>query len=628
MAKKKNNIKVNVEKNSEKRNTTKKVEFDWLEGKIPYLIIAVATIFSFITASSNELLYWDDNFYVTNNELVTKPTLENFVKLLNTEISLNYHPITMLSMWLNSAIFGPKAGPFIVVNVLIHIANTFLVFKLIKKLAPNALFVALGVALIWAVHPMRAESVIWIAERKDVLYTLFFLASINYYISYYNSNNKRWLTFSIILFVLSCLSKAMAVTLPMVLLLIDYWYSGKIIEKEKISAKVPYFIIALLFGIMAVKVQGGSDLGGFLQKTTTESAIGFQFSLFDRLRFGFYGFWVYIIKLFIPVSLHNYYAYPKIENGDFNNPKYILAAVSGILLLTSTIFIYKNKKEIVFGILFFFFTVVTVLQFLAVGSAILAERYSYIPHIGLLFALFYFLQNKIKNQKLLLAGTAAWALLLISMSIGQCKIYKNTETLFENSVLYEQHSPMVYEKLIDSYGRKGLYDKVISLSNIAEQNKSTSGPIYKALGNSYALKKDFTKAISYFDTGLKLEKENLKHEIYYNKALAYRDMGNFAEAAKNITIAHNTTDKPLKYIQLKCFMQLKAAQYDSCVACCTTLISNKISVDTAYNYRGYSKYYLGDTKGALQDMTNAVATNPNYIEAKNNLQNMRMVFRN
>jgi protein O-mannosyl-transferase len=122
------------------------------------------------------------------------------------------------------------------------------------------------VALFWGIHPMHVESVIWVSERKDVLYTMFFFLSCIQYIKYLEQNARKNLIYCFIFFVLSCLSKGMAVILPLVLLLIDYWYGRDFITVKNITSKIPFLIVAFLFGALAIHIQGGGNLGGKIEK--------------------------------------------------------------------------------------------------------------------------------------------------------------------------------------------------------------------------------------------------------------------------------------------------------------------------------------------------------------------------
>ena len=182
-------------------------------------VLALLTFIAYVGAFKNGFVEWDDQHYVTNNDLVLNPTAANLKMILTRIVALNYHPITVLSLAMNVILFGKGAGSFIITNVILHTVNTLLVFRFIQKLTDGTKIVAFLTALVFGLHPMHVESVAWIAERKDVLYVFFFLLSCLSYLKFREINQSKWLIISLLLFICSCLSKAMAVPLPIVLLL-------------------------------------------------------------------------------------------------------------------------------------------------------------------------------------------------------------------------------------------------------------------------------------------------------------------------------------------------------------------------------------------------------------------------
>jgi hypothetical protein len=251
--------------------------------------LVVATLVAFVGGFGNDFVRWDDNSYVTENPLVQHPTLANLVRLLRAECAFNYHPLTMASLWLNSALSGQAATSFIITNTMLHIVNTVLVFFLARKLAKGDQFIAFFTALLWGVHPMHTESVTWVSERKDVLYSLFFFASCIQYVKFTELGKRKFWISALLLFILSCLAKGMAVMLPLVLILIDHWCDKEPLSVKRLVQKVPFFIVALLFGLLAIHVQSGGDLGGLIERLsqTGESAIKAGLSIGQRICFGF-----------------------------------------------------------------------------------------------------------------------------------------------------------------------------------------------------------------------------------------------------------------------------------------------------------------------------------------------------
>ena len=582
-----------------------------------YIILGIAVLLAFVGGFSNGFVNWDDQMYATENTMIQKPTFANLIRLLTVECALNYHPLTLVTLWFNSALFGQGSTSFIVTNTVIHIINTFLVFRFTQQLSRNNTLVSFLVALFWGIHPMHVESVTWISERKDVLYTMFFFLACIQYVKYLEKNERKLLIYCFILFILSCLSKAMAVVLPLVLMLIDYWFDKGFLTVKNITQKIPFFIVALLFGALAVHVQGGGNLGGKLEKMTLDVALSDALTLGDRIKFGFYGFLVYIFKLFIPIRQHNFYAYPSPDK--YGAIQYVTAPIWALIILGGTVFFYRRKKEVFFGIMFFFFTIVLVLQFLSVGGAILAERYTYIPYFGIIFLVFYGLYQKISSKKLLFYGGLLLAPVFIYLTYKQTLTYKDTGTLFSNSYKYEPESPVVNENLANHFGRSGEIDQVIRYGEYAVSKGVQSYALMGALANAYYLKGNMPKALELYQKSIDNSPEHRKFVAYYNRGIANRDAGNYAQSAADFTKAMELGQNRNTYLPFRAFANLKANKFQEAYDDYSTMINLGIAVDTAYNDRAVARYSMGDKQGAIKDLKEVMKRNPNYKDARENL---------
>src|SRR6187549_3709079 len=225
----------------------------WLLGVLVITGICLLPMFN------NGFTNWDDDVYVINNLVIKTPDW----KAIFTEPSAyNYHPLTMLTLAFNYAISGMEPFSYHLVNWLLHILNTALVFLFIYKISGRKIFVAAFTSLIFGIHPMHIESVAWISERKDVLYTCFFLLALLRYWSFLESDKRSKILFCFIFFILSLLSKPAAIILPFVLLLLDYWHGRSFSWKVWVE-KIPFLIFSLLFGLITIKVQAADAIVGF-----------------------------------------------------------------------------------------------------------------------------------------------------------------------------------------------------------------------------------------------------------------------------------------------------------------------------------------------------------------------------
>jgi protein O-mannosyl-transferase len=346
-------------------------------------VLVVSVFIAFSGGFNNEFVNWDDQNYVYQNPIVKNPT-GHWGTAWSSHVALNYHPLTMTSLMINSALFGiESARSYIVTNTIIHLLNVLFVFwfalLLLKNkseiLLPKAgkpLFVAFVTALLFAIHPMRVESVIWVSERKDVLYSFFFLAACINYLKYLDSEkNRKYLIYSFFLFLASCLSKGQAVVLPIVFLLLDYWRERKF-ERNVFVEKIPFLVLSLLFGLIAVSVQGGGNFGGLLHVegiAGTAMNAAPKGSIFSNILYAGYGFMMYCYHLVIPFKLSSLYPYRAPEE---SHPEYFLGLMAMLIVICVGIFNYGRNKIITFGIGFFLITIALVLQLLQVGGAIMA----------------------------------------------------------------------------------------------------------------------------------------------------------------------------------------------------------------------------------------------------------------
>ncbi len=378
-------------------------------------VICLLTLLCFSYTLNNQFLYWDDNQFIFNNIYIRRLSWENIKYLFSHEFGANWQPLTMLSYSVNYYFSKFSPAGYFFTNVLLHVANTALVFFVIRNLMTlfsktqtlltpnpslsnregenpkqgvsqniNSIFIPAFVSLWFGIHPMHVESVGWLFERKDVLYTFFYLSGLLAYIQYVKNKQIKWLIYTFLLFICSCLSKPMAVVFPASLILIDYLLNRKLNRNIWIE-KAPFLLLSLILGILTLHTQKEAH------------ALDYTFSLTDRFFIASYSFFEYIIKLFYPFNLSGFYPYPmnpgeSIPASFYIRPVLVLFVTALPLYLTYM----KNKtwfRIILFGLGFYLVNIALVLQFLSVGSAIISDRYSYMSYIGLFFILAYFMNE-------------------------------------------------------------------------------------------------------------------------------------------------------------------------------------------------------------------------------------------
>ncbi|MEO0006082.1 MAG: hypothetical protein RJA20_278, partial [Bacteroidota bacterium] len=380
----------------------------------PALVALIAYIL-YAPASGNSFLDWDDQMYVTENPMLLLKDKPGAPSVWTTPIALNYHPLTMKTIEWDAGRGGMKSngtfvpGPFVSTNIMLHTLNSVLVFFLAWLLTGRNMFASLFSGLLFAVHPMHVESVLWISERKDVLYAFFFLLSLLSWLHFTQTRKPVWYMAAFVLFVLSCLSKAMAVSLVPVLFLLDWWNGRSMRSAGVWLEKLPFVAAAVLFGLMAMDVQAGGNFHGWLSNVEgAKDAIASTFSLAQRAQFAGYGMMQYLLKFFAPFGLSPFYPYPDQSllgaglPASFSVYSALFAAVAGVAVWSM-----KKTKLGLWSFAFYFFTVILVSQIISVGVVVMADRYTYVPYIGLGIGLTYGLWQLASRSAG--ARTAAWA---------------------------------------------------------------------------------------------------------------------------------------------------------------------------------------------------------------------------
>ena len=425
------------------------------------LITTTITWFAYSRALDHDFVNWDDPHYVTENVLVRK---QNYRQLLTTVVSLNYHPLTMISLAADAA--EPlSARPFIRTNVLLHLVNTGLVLWLAFLLSGRRILVAAFVALLFGIHPMHVESVVWVSERKDVLYTLFFLAAAMAYWRYLEVRRWRWLSVTFGLFLLSCLSKGMAVVFPLVMLLLDFWKRRPLLERRAMLEKVPFLAVSLLFGLIALDVQAGGDFHGLLTLASLKKALvpDTGFTSFQRLAFPSYGHMMYVARLLVPVNLSPYYPYP--STAEAGQLRYVLAPIFLLLTLALGVWGVRRAPLLAFGIGWYLAAVVMVLQWIPVGSAIMADRYTYLSSVGLFFLLAMGIDEAYRRSRAV--GMTLWGMgavfsgFLFLRTVQQAEVWRDSESLWTAVLRTNPNAAMAHNNLGILAGGQGRLDDAI-----------------------------------------------------------------------------------------------------------------------------------------------------------------------
>ena len=583
-------------------------------------ILVAITMYSFYPAIHNEFVQWDDQEYILENPLITQPTAAGFKHLFTEVISLNYHPITMISLWLNAKIDGTNtATHFIGTNLILHILNVLLVFTFIRYLFDNNNTVAFFSALVFAIHPMHVESVIWVAERKDVLYAFNFLLAAVCYIKYIDLKSNKWLCLSIILFILSCLSKAMAVSLVPVLYLIDHLRKRSFYNKKIHFEKLPFILIALLFGSIAINVQQGGDFYGLLKNAVSEGAVNEidAHALWSKIQFASYGIYFYCKQFFFPFHLSALHPYSSIIGQSYLSCLPIITIAYFALL----IYAWFKNRTLAFCLGFFLFTIILVLQFIQVGSAVVAERYTYLPYIGLGTLLgfgFYKLWHT-KHKNLVYISFVLIAIYFSQLTRAQVQVWQNSKSLFENVVVQYPNDALAREFLASVYNYYGEPEKAIYHLNFSiNYLKNNTALAYNMLAFSYELNNDFENAILSYNKAIDYDKTNAL--AYFNRAMLLLN-NRPQQAINDFNICALYADEGLSNKIYEPIAEAfgKIGEYELSIANYSKAIEMDNNKSELYYNRGVSYERMGELERAKIDYNAAIQIDPKMVDAKERL---------
>lgn len=583
-------------------------------------IIALLTFIVYLPALQNGFVNWDDDVYVYKNLSIQSLDLGFLRWVSSAVVSANWHPLTLLSYATDYAIWGLNPFGYHLVNIVLHSANTFLVFLLSYKLISygkiDSILIPSILAFLFGVHPLHVESVAWVSERKDVLCALFFLLAIICYIKYISDASKKLFLYflSIIFFILSLTSKPMSVSLPLVLLIIDYYPFNRFnlyVAKKIIIEKVPFIFLSLISSIITIWAQ---DAGGALK--TLE-----KLPLLDRIAVAGRAYTFYLEKMVLPFDLAPLYPYP--TKNLFSSPEHIGSLI--LLIIVSIIAIRSSikKRFVIAAWLYYIITLLPVIGVVQVGGQAAADRYTYLPSLGpfLAFAILVgMLYQNVSNKyripiaiiMLIFAGG------LIHMTINQIKIWRDPITLWTHEIMIYPESASV------AYNSRGIiyYDNKNNDLALKDFNKAIEiNPQYLGAYNNrglvYRSTGDNTKAIKDFNKAIKINPDNATG--YYNRGVSFNSLGNYNEAIDDFNKAIKINPQYVNAYHTRGYAYYKLEMYSQALNDISTAIELDPEDAKIWQTRGIVYASSGSYQKALMDLQTAVDIDPEYAEAYYNM---------
>lgn len=589
---------------------------------IPAFFVALVTLLVYLPAVNNGFVNWDDQAYVYENQNIQSFDLGFLKWSLTAVVASLWHPLTLISLALDHAIWGLDPWGYHLTNILIHSLNTFLVFMLAMRLIEcnnlwkdkkKAMISAFTAALLFGIHPLHVESIAWVSERKDVLSAFFFLLTLLTYIKYVQAkgSTKIYLyVLALISFTLALMSKPMVVTLPVVLLILDY-YPFKRLElknaKTMLLEKLPFFSLSFLTALATL----------WAHKTSGALPTLEIFPLTMRILSAMYAYIFYLAKMILPISLAPFYPYP--EWMELFTFKYIAAYVFFLFIILIAIWSIRKHKLFSAVLLYYFIILIPVIGIVQVGKQMAADRYTYLPSLGpfLLIGLGLgcFFERSSRNIRLaVIAVIILISAIQANKTLKQIAIWHDSVTFWSHEInLFPTASPV-------PYNNRGLAFASIGEQRAAINDFSTAIEIdpghiiaYKNRGVAYNNVGDYEEAIKDFDKAIKAQPDDAW--VYVGRGDAFNSMGELESAIRDFGKAIDLNPN-LKEAYLN-----RGIAYHSLGSFVSAIkdYSESIRLDPlfadVYNNRGSALNSIENHREAIKDFSKAIELSPGHAGA-------------
>jgi protein O-mannosyl-transferase len=620
-------------------------------NKLFMVLLALFVVGSFRPVLNNQFVNFDDNKFIYNNKLIQNERVDYSSVLKEQIFTPNYKPLVYFFWSIEYKLFMNNAEGYHLISLLLHIFNSILVLLIISVLIrriiqlKNASVIAFISALIFALHPLKVESVAWAVELKDMLFAFFFFSSLISYLYFLEGKKSVFFIISIISFSFGIFSKSMIVSLPFVLLAVDYLYERSL-KEAVILEKWPFFVILciglFLYGLhlqyilsllciffgSAYYLKNNFEIKFKYRKALFISVVGLSvifiialwfansaglntviirskadFALSDQPVVNFtiiasYRIYIWLVKLIYPFSLALVYRVPDFLGGRLFSFYTLILPISIIAIVSLILFFYRKNRYIIFIISCFAITIFPAIISSPAGTNFLPDRYTYIS--SLFYCLvFVLLFNQVKKYSFYLFAILGFYVIFLGIRTNMyCKEWKDSISIWTAS-LKSNETWQAYFNRSQAYFALKDYEKSYSDINRAIELNRTSSDSYFNRGLALIPLKKYNNAIDDFDMTLKLDPENNKAMSY--KAMCYFYLGNYLQAV-------NLCDQVLKKEPLntktyltRAIAKEKLMDFEGAIVDFTALI--KIEPENGENYyrRGITKLLKRDTIGSCDD---------------------------
>jgi len=507
------------------------------------LVLALATIAVYWQLYHNEFIDFDDDLYIVDNENVKSGlTRQGLIWAFKTTHAYNWHPLTWLTHMLDCQFYDLNAGSHHLTNLLLHVANALLLFLVIKRMTGN-IWPSAFVAAAFALHPLHVESVAWASERKDVLSTFFWILTTWAYLRYAERPAFARYLLIVLFFVLGLLAKQMLVTLPFVLLLLDYWPLSRFTLKTQslsdsppaadcvsirrcILEKLPLFVLSAAAGVIVFLVQQGT--------VVMKSVIAYP--LHYRIANAIAAYILYIGKMFWPAHLAVFYPHL----GDSLLAWQLAGAVLLLVCITTAVIWQVHRRPyLAVGWFWYLGTLVPVIGFVQVGNQALADRYTYIPLTGLFIIIAWGIPDllgRLHYRKVILSLSAAVLLSILGVATrSQVGHWRSDITVHKRATDVVPNNWLAHRELAHVLDRRGNLDEAVKHYSKSLHIHPKDSHTQNSLGLALVRQGKLDQAIMHFIKALQLRPD--RFDVHINLGAAFAQRGRLDEAAACFTQA-------------------------------------------------------------------------------------------
>lgn len=566
------------------------------------ILMVAAVLLAYSKIFSAGFMSWDDIDYVFNTPDITGFTAAHFQNWWTEYYIGNYQPLPMMSYALDYALGGNEPFVYHLTNIIWHILDVILLYACMRRMQ-GSMYIALFVALLFALHPVQTESVSWIAARNKVMNGFFFLLAMYIYIDYVLHHKNSKLIWVYLCAIAAYLCKLTAVTLPFALLAVDIWMHRPMKDKKVWLEKLPLVLIAIPIGVINLQAQAEV---AFLDTHP-------EFSLLHTIVFAGYAYVQYIINLMVPIKLSVLYPYPTA----IGVVHIVYTVIAAAVVVAGFIAWRKNWYVLAGGILFYTVNIAIVLQFVQFGEVLMADRYLYLACIGIWYPIVYFIYSyfsKGENPKTVVAAAVLGIITLVygattfarnDIWLSELNFWKSVTDKFPESSVAQSSLGGVYMKEGDNAEAMRHIDEAIRLDAANYKAWYNKGVLLLRRGNKQEALVALNKTISLKDYTKAL----------FTRALLYQQTGNCSAALQDVdkVLSQEPENARAHYIKADCIEQ--QGDVYGAIAEYTKAIELEPAEPLFFLRRGLLLTQQNKNIDAIRDMSSAIQIRPEYSEA-------------